>query len=657
MASGGGGCAENIGEGSRSPRLAHPPHRPSPSGDQDQLADYDFVEEPAKEFLCAVTLELLVPVVEPQQTDCCGHHISAEVARRLLGEGKACPMCQQPRLTTHPDKFHGRRIRQLVVRCPNKKSGCGWEGELGDVEAHVGYCPKQPWQCLHCAFVGLWEGGEEHLRVCEQFPVVCPNRCKTGHVQHARVQQHLLDCPLEIVSCEYAEMGCGVRLPRSEMREHVRESGQDHLLKMCAANLSLSRELSRKVAEKEQQIKELHRDMRRREEKINGDMKRREEKMSGDMKRMEEKISSDMRRMEERMKENEERMNASLREREMRQQQQMKEMEEKVAMQMKMELGENERKMTVSMVEMEGRMRNRMEEREMRQQQLMKEMEAKVAMQTKLELSENERKMTVSMMEMRDRMGVGDGRTQKLLGRMEGVIEQNRKEMKVIEVINTSVVNVGRELSVVKSQVAEIRGETAVTVCIPPVEYTIHNFSVLKAQDKEWRSPPLYTHRGGYKMCIGVWPNGVGGIQSLHGNGQSYPLPKKVREYDSDIDDSDIDDYSTRTEYSTVTVTTGKGTHVSVVVYTETPKWYTDTYSGCYTLIAFEVMDQTSGRWEREYVDRSWRYKPETEYIESGVHFEYISHSELAPYLKDDCLRIRISKFSAQCQRTGIKFR
>ena len=301
------------------------------------------------------------------------------------------------------------------------------------------------------------------------------------------------------------------------------------------------------MAEKEQQITELHHDMRRREEKM----------------------SSDMRRMEE------------------------------------------------------------------RQQQQMKEMEAKVAMQTKMELSENERKMTVSMMEMRDRMGVGEGRTQQLLGRMEGVIEENRKEMKAIEVINTSVVNVGRELSVVKSQVAEIRGETAVTVCIPPVEFTIHNFSVLKAQDKEWRSPPLYTHRGGYKMCIGVWPNGVDGIQSLHGNGQSYPLPKEVDDFDY-------------MEYSIVTVETGKGTHVSVVVYTMRDA-NTETLEWCDKdmVVAIEVMDQTTGRWEREHVDQSLRYKPGTEYIESGVHFEYISHSELAPYLKDDCLRIRISKFRA----------
>ena len=577
MASGGGGgCAENIDEEPRGPPPAQPrpPHRPPPSGDQDQLADYDFVEEPAKEFFCAVTLELLV---EPQQTDCCGHHISAEVARRLLEEGKACPMCQQPRFTTHPDKFHGRKIRQLIVRCPNKKSGCVWEGELGDVEAHVGRCPKQPWQCLHCPFAGLREGGEEHLRMCEQFPVACPNRCETGHVQRARVQQHLLECPLEIVSCEYAEMGCGVRLPRSEMREHVRESGQDHLLKMCAANLSLSRELSRKVAEKEQQITELHRDMRHREEKMSSDMIRMEE-------HMEEQMISGMRlmekKMQEQMKENEERMNASLREIEKRMLQQMKEMEVTIAKQVTE--GESKVKQKVDSVQHELGKR-------------IGEVEATV----KTELEENEKKMSVSMTEMegrmRERIEAGEGRTQKVLGRVEGAIEENRKEMKAIEVIN-----VGRELSVVKSQVAEIHGETAVV--IPPVEYTVPNISVLKAQDKKWKSAPFYTHRGGYKMCIGVWPNGR---------------------------------YSAR------------GSHVSVGFYkmrdanTEGLKWPASLP------VTIQIMNHTTGRWERECTNGNdfTRSKPTSECCESSTNNQCLPHSELAPYLKDDCLHIRVSKF------------
>ena len=586
MASGGGGCAENIGEEPRGPPPAHHPHRSPPSGDQDQLADYDFVEEPAKEFFCAVTLELLV---EPQQTDCCGHHISAEVARRLLGEGKACPMCQQPRFTTHPDKFHGRKIRQLIVRCPNKKSGCGWERELGDVEAHVGRCPKQPWRCPHCAFVGLREGGEEHLRVCEKCPVACPNRCETGHVQRARVQQHLLECPLEIVSCEYAEMGCGVRLPRSEMREHVRQSGQDHLLKMCAANLSLSRDLSRKVAEKEQQITELHRDMRRREEKMSSDMRRMEEQMKEMERRLMgmvedrskkeiETITSDMRRreekMQEQMKENEERMNASLWEKEKRMQHQMKEMEVTIAKQVTE--GESKVKQKVDSVQHELGKR----------------------------VGENEKKMSVSMAEMEGRMReAGERRTKKVLGRVEGAIEENRKELKAIEAINTSVANVGRELSVVKSQVAVIHRETAVT--ISPVEYTVPNFSVLKAQDKEWRSPPFYTHRGGYNMCIGVWPNGL----SIAG-----------------------------------------GSYVSVIFYTmrdantERLKWPAKLP------VTIQIMNHTTGRWERERTngDVSTRSKPTSACERSSINTTYLRHSELALYLKDDCLHIRVSKFTVE---------
>ena len=169
--------------------------------------------------------------------------------------------------------------------------------------------------------------------------------------------------------------------------------------------------------------------------------------------------------------------------------------------------------------------------------------------------------------------------------------------------INTSVANVGRELSVVKSQVAEIHRDT--TVVIPPVEYTVPNFSVLKAQDKEWRSQPFYTHRGGFKMCIGVCPNG---------------------------------------NYN------GNGTHVSVTFYTmqdantEGLKW------SAKLPITIQVMNHTTGRWEREYTSGNdfTRSKPTSEYHHSTTNSQYIPHSELAPYLKDDFLHIRVSKFTVE---------
>jgi len=310
------------------------------------------VEEPAREFFCAVSLELLR---EPQQTDCCGHHLSVEVAQRLQGEGKPCPVCQKPHFTTHPDLFHKRRMQQSIVRCTYKKNGCEWEGELGNLEDHVTKCPKRLWQCVYCAFSGLGEVEGDHLSGCGQFPVPCPNGCEAGSVERCSLEWHLLECPLQLVGCEYVAMGCAVRLPRREMSEHIRQSGQEHLLKMCAANLTVSRELSRKVEEKEQQIAELQEEMRR----------------------------------------------------------------------------------------MEGRLTKKIEN--------------------------------------------------------------------------------------VQLQVTDIHSEVAITV--PPVEYTIHNFSALKAQNKEWRSPPFYTRPGEYKMRMGVWPNGLGEGKRSHVSIRFYTMADAHTEY------------------------------------------------------------------------------------------------------------------------------
>ena len=55
--------------------------------------EYDFVEEPPRDFFCPVTFDLLV---DPQQTACCGNHISSETATRLKREEKACPICNEP---------------------------------------------------------------------------------------------------------------------------------------------------------------------------------------------------------------------------------------------------------------------------------------------------------------------------------------------------------------------------------------------------------------------------------------------------------------------------------------------------------------------------------------------------------------------------------
>ena len=44
----------------------------------------------------------------------------------------------------------------------------------------------------------------------------------------------------------------------------------------------------------------------------------------------------------------------------------------------------------------------------------------------------------------------------------------------------------------------------------PPVDFYLQNLSFFKQNNKKWVSRPFYTHPGGYKMCLSVFPNGLG---------------------------------------------------------------------------------------------------------------------------------------------------
>ena len=217
--------------------------------------DYDFVEQPDQDYYCPVSLDILL---EPHQTLCCGHHISQEAANRLTREGKPCPMCKSENLATQVDKYFKRKVKQLKVRCPHKKSGCYWVGELGDLNLHSNSCPKRPWKCEHCDFETTYEiGTNDHAPNCTKYPTPCPNHCEIGTIPHCDIEKHLLVCPLQLVECEFASAGCNVKVPRIELAKHMTENAQHHLMSTTLLNLRLTRELHQKIEEKDQQIVDL----------------------------------------------------------------------------------------------------------------------------------------------------------------------------------------------------------------------------------------------------------------------------------------------------------------------------------------------------------------------------------------------------------------
>ena len=245
-------CAEAMAREANSTPTSPPiPRSSSASSDQE----YDFVEEPPQDFYCAVSLELLI---DPHQTGCCGHHLSSGVVVRLQRERRPCPMCQNPTFNTHADLYLRRKVKELQVRCRYKTDGCEWVGDLGNKEAHLRTCPKQPWSCEHCTFSGLREAEQGHIAECQLVPVRCPNNCNRVQIKRAELSSHLENvCPLQPMTCSFAHVGCIARLSRSEMENHIQNMQAHHMMLTCSVNLDLTRQLNEKILQKDEQIEAL----------------------------------------------------------------------------------------------------------------------------------------------------------------------------------------------------------------------------------------------------------------------------------------------------------------------------------------------------------------------------------------------------------------
>ena len=224
--------------------------------------EYDFVEQPSRDFFCPVTFDVLL---EPYLSECCGHHLSETAYRQLQAQGKPCPVCKEEPLKAVKDKYHKRRVSSLMVRCPHKAEGCEWEGELGSLEQHLNAkssagecryvnvdcpyacggrvqrpslkkhkskrCPLRPFTCQYCNHKATHQKiTKEHWPVCEKYPLPCPNECGEKEIERQHLKGHLEQtCPLEVIQCDFSYAGCGAQLQRRLMSAHLKEGMEAHL--------------------------------------------------------------------------------------------------------------------------------------------------------------------------------------------------------------------------------------------------------------------------------------------------------------------------------------------------------------------------------------------------------------------------------------------
>jgi len=112
--------------------------------------------------------------------------------------------------------------------------------------------------CKFCFAVHF--ANDAHLTKCPKVPLPCPNNCKIQgqviDILREEMDSHLDECPLEIIECEYHEVGCDSEFPRKDQSKHNKEKADEHLtlmqqdlsdtkrhLKLTEINLSNTKEL------------------------------------------------------------------------------------------------------------------------------------------------------------------------------------------------------------------------------------------------------------------------------------------------------------------------------------------------------------------------------------------------------------------------------
>ena len=252
---------------------------------------FHFVSEPSRDYFCPVTLEVML---NPRQTNCCGSHISSSAAETLAKKKKPCPMCKAPTpdsphrvssrvFTTHRDQYFQRIILDLEVLCPHRVSGCEWVGPLREIRDHSASCKRRPWICQHCMIVTTYNVGTSlHAQQCPQRPIYCACS-KTIPIPFSTYDDHLKKCPVQVVPCEFADVGCTVRIFRKDHESHLKESLHHHQLLTSQVNLRITRAIQSKLESKKDVLGEkMQQHLEEKEIKIS-DLQKEVTKLNGEL--------------------------------------------------------------------------------------------------------------------------------------------------------------------------------------------------------------------------------------------------------------------------------------------------------------------------------------------------------------------------------------
>ena len=183
-------------------------------------------------------------------------------------------------------------VKSLKVQCEN--TDCPWQGELRsltkhldgcdyipvpcpnkcnkeylakkDLELHLkSECLRREYECPYCEAEGEYEEmTTTHLEECDDFELECSNLGCEDMIPRWKLPTHQSKCDYQPVSCKYAEVGCGERPLRKDLKKHE-EDAQLHLQMTMNRVLELNKEVAKlglQLSAKDKQITDLEKKIR-----------------------------------------------------------------------------------------------------------------------------------------------------------------------------------------------------------------------------------------------------------------------------------------------------------------------------------------------------------------------------------------------------------
>ena len=221
----------------------------------------DFTEESQKfikEYIC----HLCNGVLHNPLVDKCGHAFCSNCILKHLESNQCCPISNLEVKISDLLKIELviEYLNKQIVYCKNSKKGCQWKGEVFNLFNHMeSTCTKQKikctnfqceekldrdylnvhlpnchWRLVKCEFCTdnlPYIAIQEHLEICENFPLLCPNNCgifslrmnKKIHMLE-KCSETLIDCPFKVFNCE-----CENKIKRKDMQSYSIDRLNDHL--------------------------------------------------------------------------------------------------------------------------------------------------------------------------------------------------------------------------------------------------------------------------------------------------------------------------------------------------------------------------------------------------------------------------------------------